>query len=552
MAFEPDLLQSKSGSAQRTKRKKARSIFFRERTKERNEVERYPIAGPMLPDSCYYKDMTNDDDLTYFFKNFESILGSPERREIDNILTGLDFRVFSEYLIKDIREIQERLDSADDEYLLYVCEHIYSITEWIELMVGSMSKLFSDAWEKVFDEHFGDKFILKNIYDKSFEKWISNKSGQHKLGENTYSILDHKIHYRNRFGEWLQVDMQTVFDLQPNQERIEDQTTIEKLDREYMRTPYDVLIKQWEDKNYQGTLQDDFLKFEKEVTSPEEYFNFTKEPIEALLRNPVSIAELERWNGGKIANLEDTIKLCSMALDVVKSRRNDSSHTIYLLRDCMMFYQMHKTLDILSSAETSSDQLMIGRKLLSYEPDKWGYYIVTLEALYEAHIRYPNDFNAFYNEYAHLLDLCISVNPRFKALIDDLTRYIKKHIETNQDKIVIFDTGFQGSINLLTKYVIDRYIKPINSGHEIETEIEVSVGALWSKELFEDRALGYYFPFLNRVQYMAMSDELYHYRFGSLNDGKVEVTMGNKDWQQKAAIEFVVLVMVTQLAEQKE
>lgn len=492
-----------------------------------------------------------DEDIVYFFKNFEAILGSPKRREIDNVLNGLDFRVFSEYLINDIREMEQRLSSADDTYLLYVCEHIFNITDWIELMVGSMSSIFTDAWEKVFEEHFGDKYKLKSIYDKSLGRWIANKSGQHRLGENTYSVLAENLYYRNRFGQWFQVDKETAFDLQPKKELVNDRATVEKLDKGYEETACDLLIRDWENTDYQGVLQDDFLKFDKEVTNPEEYFDFTLEHIKNLLENPVSITELERWNGGKIINLEDTIKLCALTLDIAKHRRKDPSHTVYLLRDCIVFYQMHKTLDLLYSKETSSDQLMIGRKLLSYKPDQWGYYIVTLEALYEAHIRYPNNFNEFYSEYARLLDLCVSVNSKFKTLIDDLAAYIKKHIKTDRNKVVIFDTGFQGSINLLTKYVIDRHIKPTGSEHEIDTEIEVSVGALWSKELFGDRALGYYFPFLNRIQYMAMNDELYHYRFGSLKDGTVQVTMGNKEWQKKAAIELVVLVVVAHLAEQK-
>ena len=492
-----------------------------------------------------------DDDLVYFFKNFETILGSPERREIDNILDGIDFRVFSGYFLNDIREIKKRMSNADDEYLIYVCEHIYSITEWIELMVGSMSEIFRESWEKVFAEQFGDKNILTSIYTDSINKWLVNKSGQHQLGGNTYTVLDRNLYYRNRLGDWFQVDKVSAFDLQPKKKPVKDQSTVLHLDITYQNTATDQLIKEWEAQNYEGTLPEDFLNFAKEETNPQEYFDFSLGHIKNLLRNPVSIAELERWSGGKIMNLEDTVKLCSMALEVARHRRSDNSHTVYLLRDCIIFYQLHKTLDLLHSTETSSDQLLIGRRLLSYKPDQWGYYIVTLEALYEAHTRYPDNFDEFYAEYVRLIDLCVSVNPKFKALIDNLALYIKKHIGTKSDKIVVFDTGFQGSINLLTKYVIDRHINPNSTDNKVDTEIEISVGALWSEKLFEKRALSFYFPFLNRIQYMAMNDELYHYKFGSLKDGEIQVTMGGKDGQKKAAIELVVLVMITRLTEHK-
>lgn len=492
-----------------------------------------------------------DDDLVYFFKNFETILGSPKRLEIDKIINGIEFRVFSEYLINDIREIEKRLNSADDEYLLYVCEHIYSITEWTELMVGSVSEIFRKAWEKVFTEQFGDKNILTSIYARSINKWLVNKSGQHQLGGNTYTALDKNLYYRDRFGDWFQVDKQSAFDLQPKKNPVKDRTIIPQLDSTYLDTSTDKLIEEWQDQNYEGTLPEDFLSFAKAETNPQEYFDFSLENINNLLRNPVSISELERWNGGKIINLEDTVKLCSMALEVVKHRRNDSSHTVYLLRDCIVFYQLHKTLDILHSKNTSSDQLLIGRKLLSNKPDQWGYYILTIESLYEAHLRYPDNFDEFYAEYVRLIDLCVSVNPKFKVLIEELALYIKEHIVTNRKKVVIFDVGFQGSINLLTKYIIDRHISPTSPDNKIDTEIEISIGALWSKELFEKRALSFYFPFLNRIQYMAMNDELYHYKFGSLKDGEIQVTMGGKDWQKKAAIELVVLVMVTRLTEHK-
>ena len=79
---------------------------------------------------------------------------------------------------------------------------------------------------------------------------------------------------------------------------------------------------------------------------------------------------------------------------------------------------------------------------------------------------------------------------------------MNKEEKTDKKKVIVFDIGFRGSIALLTKYIIDNHINPSNLDKKIEIDIEVGVGALWSKELFGDRHLGDYFPFLNRLQLM--------------------------------------------------
>jgi hypothetical protein len=208
------------------------------------------------------------------------------------------------------------------------------------------------------------------------------------------------------------------------------------------------------------------------------------------------------------------------------------------------FFEAQKTVDFLNSKDTSFDQILIGRKLLTHELREWGYYIVTLESLYAAHKRYPLNFRDFYDEYSRLLDMFVSLNPGFATIITNLANYIKEYIQTDKKKIIIFDVGFQGSIALLVKYIIDRHIKPTGPNGQPETDIKLGVGAEWSKELFKGKYEGDYFPFLNRVQLMARSDELFHYKQGSLESGKLQVEMGNKEWQHKAAIELIVLVMV--------
>ncbi len=491
---------------------------------------------------------THDDtDLIEYFTYFDKI--PPKNKLTMDWAVTTDFKVFSEFLLSDILEIQDSLKNADEEYLYDVCLHIFNILDWIKLITDDAGfPTFPSAWENLFEKHFGDKEILQSIYNTCFEKWISRKNGQQKIGENFYNILGGKLYYRNRLEQWFEVDKTTAFDLKPGKELIGDRVIIEQLNREYKETWYDAILRKWKDKQYQGTLPNDFLQFGDEVTNPEEYSEFTLTHIKTLLKNPVSITELERWNSGKIEDLEDTIKISAILGEIVKKRRKNDSHTIYLLRDCLMFYEAHKTMDILNSKDTSVDQIMIGRKLLSHESKEWGYYVATLDALYNAHLRYPTNFDEFYNEYARLLDMFVSLNPGFATVITNLANYIKNHIQTDKNKIVIFDIGFQGSIALLTKYIIDRHISPSGPNGKIETDINVGVGAVWSKKLFGDRYEGFYFPFLNRVQLATRSNDLYQYKTGSLNSGKLQILMADKETQHKAAIELVVLVMVTLLA----
>lgn len=488
----------------------------------------------------------DDALLAGFFKNFETIL--PAKRSEVNWSVAADFQFLSKFLLRDIKEIRRKLKNADEEYLYYVCRHTFNLIDWISLMTGNGFTTLGEALGLIFQENFGDKNALQNTYDVCFEKWVHQKNGQYQVGENFYNILNGKLYYRNHFGQWFEVERRTAFDLQPNKEPISDNSLMETLNGQYKETWYDKIIRQWKDKKYQGTLSNDFLRFDKEETSPEEYFDFTVENIKTLLHNPVSVAELERWSGGEIVELNHIVKICAGILEIVKKRRKDDSHTIYLLRDCLMFYEANKTIDIIHSENTSADQLLVGRKLLNHDLRQWGYYSATLEALYTAYQRYPQNFTEFYNEYARLLDLFVSLHSGFATIVKNIADYIRKHIKTDKKKIVIFDIGFQGSINLLIKYIIDRHIKPSGPNGPLETDIKIGVGAEWSKELFGDRYESDCFPFLNRVQLMARSDELFHYKDGSLDSGKLRVVMGNKEWQHRAAIELVVLVMVTLLA----
>jgi hypothetical protein len=447
-------------------------------------------------------------------------------------------------LIKDDQEIKEKLKNTDDDYLYYVCEHIFNILDWIKLIVEDAGCFtFSDAWEKLFEEKFGDKYILQHLYNECFDKWIFKKNGQYKIGMNFYNLFENKIYFCNFFGEWFEVDKATAFDIKPNKKLIKNKVLIEHLNKQYKETPFDRVLKKWENKKYQGKLLKNFFQFNNKRTSPEEYSAFALKNIKKLLKNPVSIKEIERWNGNKKIDLDYLAKIAFFVSDLAQKRREENSHILYLLRDSLIFYEAHKALDILNNKNTSSSQILIGRKLLSNKRGMWGYYVVTLTALYEAHLRYPNDFAKFYKEYCRLLDLFVSLNLEFAKIISNLKNYIKKHIPKGNRKLIIFDIGFQGSIALLTKYIIDRHILSKANG-KIETDIEIGIGAEWSKELFGYRHDGDYFPLLTHIQLMSRSDKLYRYIDKSLAFGELKVKMGNKKDQHDAAVELIVILMI--------
>ncbi|MEI8072925.1 MAG: hypothetical protein WCH00_02435 [Candidatus Saccharibacteria bacterium] len=484
-----------------------------------------------------------DSDLIELFKDFEVIFSKPNKFGAERIAAGIDFKVFSEFLIDDIRNLKNDMANASDRQLLYISRHMFNIIDWIKLIVENRSVAFAEAFEIKFEENFNNKNILQDLYNDSLERWLTNNKGQQRIGANVYTIYENELYYRDRFKNWYEVDKGTAFDMLPGKTIIQNEHTLKYLNSNYEETWYDSILSRWEDKKYQGKLSADFMNFEKKESSPEEYFDFTLEHIKQLIKNPVSLSELERWYGNKIKNLEDIVKLLHMSKSMVNHNRESSAHTIYLLRDCLVFYELHKTLDLLTENSTSSDQLLIGRRLLSNEPDLWGYYIVILEALYVSHDRHRDNFDDFYEDFSGLMDQFFSLNGSFAKLVKELSKYIEKHIATNQREIIIFDTGFQGTINLFIKYIIDNHIKP----KHIKVEIKVGVGAEWSKKMFGKRAGSDYFPYLNRIQLLARSDRLYQFKYGSLKDGGVRVTMGDKAPQKQAAAELVTLVTLALL-----
>jgi hypothetical protein len=490
-----------------------------------------------------------DLDLIEFYTFLEEIMKKHVKKSEKDWFDTPDFAVFSKFITSDVRNIQNVLPNATDDYLYTACERIFNIQDWIKLMVedAGFSK-FSKNWQDIFEKEFGDKDVLQTMYSYCFDKWMTSKSGQQRIGVNFYHIHNEIIYYRDSLGSWFTVDRSTSFDPKPTMQPVNDIQLSESLNSEYTPDLYDVLIEHWNNSAYQASLPAGLLDFNETETSPEDYFDFSFDRIKSILDSPVSVAELEKVNGGPIDDLKYKVMIANFVLDTVARRRLDKTgHTVYLLRDCLTFYEAHKALDYLTSESTSADQILVGRKLLSIEPEQWEFYGAMVDGLYTAHLRYPTDFSDFYNEYSRLMNLFVENNQNFASLVAKLAVYIKAHVVTDRQKIVVFDIGFQGSIALLTKYVIDQHIQPTKDGGQMETDIEIAIGAVWSMDLYGHRYYSDYFPMLNRIQQLERNNELYHYKHGSVSADGVKVTMGNKDHQKKASVELLVLLMIAKL-----
>ncbi len=504
----------------------------------------------MLPDMDQQNRTGQEDqDLIEFYTFLESIMKKQVKKSERDWFNTPDFAVFSNFIISDLQNIQKMLPSAMDETLYSTCEHIFNIQDWIKLMVEDAGfSRFSQNWQDVFEKELGDRHVLKTLYDSCFDKWLNGKAGQHKIGINFYHIYEGRVYYRNSNKNWFLVDKSTAFDPKPDMDPVNETLLAETLNREYISTGCDELIDRWQKSDFSASLPLDFFAYNQSETSPEEYFDFSFGRIKSLLDNPVSINELEKLSNGTLNNLDYKVMIANYVLDTVEKRRSDTnSHTIYLLRDCLMFYEAHKALDYLKNEQTSADQILVGRKLLSIEPGQWEYYGAMVDSLYTAHLRYPKDFSDFYSEYSRLMNLFVEHNQNFASLIAKLTDYIKAHVSTDKDKIIVFDIGFQGSIALLTKYVIDYHIRPNRNGKQIETDIEIAIGAVWSMDLYGHRYYSDYFPMLNRIQQLERNNELYHYKHGSVDANGVKVIMGNDQHQREASIELMVLLMIAKL-----
>ena len=111
-------------------------------------------------------------------------------------------------------------------------------------------------------------------------------------------------------------------------------------------------------------------------------------------------------------------------------------------------------------------------------------------------------------------------------------------LDLNTETIIdIVDLGFQGSINILVKYVIDRHCR---AGRDHKTVVHMYVLAEWFKSVYPGAYSSETYSLLTNIEVLARNELLYDYKLGSFAEGAISVVMGSKEEQEMANTELLV------------
>jgi hypothetical protein len=286
------------------------------------------------------------------------------------------------------------------------------------------------------------------------------------------------------------------------------------------------------------------------LSNPDTILEASLSKIRSILAHPVSLAEIIKAHPEGLRFVEKTIKISLIMSQYVQTRRHKHEHTLYLLRDCLLFNELHHTLDIIEDRPTSHDQVYIGRKILSNAKREGGHWYVTQEILFSAYLASPNDFGGFYADYSRRLQEYEAYSSEFSALVQELVGYIEKHIggRDSTQPVRIIDLGFQGSINMLLKYIIDIHCK-WSVGRMID--MNMFVVAEWFKSSYgADRYSNNTYGLLTYIEEMARNEYLYEYLPSSLENGALSVQMCGHEKATHANLELITVTMSTMIAHQ--
>ena len=468
-------------------------------------------------------------------------------------LQKVHFEFVGDFLKDKIRVLLEVNTNGTTDHLIDVSKHSFYLQRWIEDMTFFGWPEVSQTLKKEFLKNFGTEEILHEIFIKNFLRALPLLSGRQILGENTYTVLNQNVYYRSCIGEWYEISPEEVFLLLPELSKPVNNFLKENLDSTYTMTVYDNLFTDWQKKDWDFRLKEDLLVFKEGVNTPDEYFALSNTQIKNILKTPPSFRAIQSSHKQDIHYLERLVKVSFKIIQFVNKLRDKSVYPLYILRDGMMFAETQKIFDLLQHETTYSGQVMIGRKLLSISGQDEVYWHLVVEALYTALYTVHTDFDLFYREYTKQMRDLENTNQGLHELFMRLIPYLESHIDEALRyglKIVIVDTGLQGSVNMLVKYLIDSYILPKTKIRN-ECDIFMCVVGEWFKEVYAGKFADNYYPMMRDIEIFYRSEHIYQYKSGSFMNGKLEVEMGKKEDQSRANFELIVLAVTSILMHEK-
>jgi hypothetical protein len=490
--------------------------------------------------------LVKDKQMADWFEEYE---GYPivEKSQIKWSFTK-DFEVQSGYITKDLRSIIKRLEDAEGDELLSISQHCYNLLSWTRQMaIMGFSGLQQYIDDLLIDE-FGNKDIILETQKKAFMKWVAGKGGSQKIGENYFTVKDGLVYYKKITNDWFLVEEDSVFNITPTMSLVEDQDIVRLLDSEFKPSVYDQIYSEWEKGEFKNKIPANHFTFTDGESTPEREFDKSIGKIKEIIARPVALNAVKELSYIDDEKLEYLIKLSYLMAQYAQTRRQKDEHTVYLLRDCLIFYELHRTLDLIEGNVTSSDQLIAGRKLLSNKKRQGGHWYFSQEALFFAYAKCPDNFNDFYEEYSKILSEYEEYSEEFSGFIKKLADYVDDHIPKDMpaEKVIgIIDLGFQGSINILLKYVIDKHC---TAGESHNTEINMYVLAEWFKSIYPGMYESETYSLLTNIEVLARNELMYDYKLGSFEENSISVLMGDEKSQEAANTELLVTTMTALIA----
>jgi hypothetical protein len=460
-----------------------------------------------------------------------------------------DFDFILNFYLGEIEKLKKTSTTKNLQKLIQVSKHAFYLQSFIEDAGFFGYPQITKNMRNRFLKDYGSKQILKKIQQASLKKALSELSGQCHIGENEYTIYKNNIYYRTLAGEWFKIHPSEIFYLLPKLDNKIDKKYSEYLEATYQPSNLDLIYASWYQKNWSAKVDPSLIQIKKTNSTPEKYLAISTKQIKNILDNPASLVALKNISGKDYNYLEQLIKVSYKIINFINTKRNDSVHLLHLLRDGIMFAEAQKTIDFLLHKNSSSSQIMISRKVLS-SPDKEEFYwTLIVDVLYASLRKHPHDFNKFYAEYIIQMQKQEKEYPKLQVFFSKLANYINSSMDIDTRKIksiVICDTGLQGSINMLVKYLLDNYIFK-NKKVKIQTDIYLFVVGEWFKGIYKNKYFDDYYPMMKDIEIFMRSDQLYHYKKNSFEQGKLEVEMGGEKQQLLANVELFVLVQMCML-----